>query len=54
MQCHEDNLTSQHGHKYELNRAIWTIYWSFNDMYNHNYNEIEVTRVTKYLDDHKW
>ena len=47
MRRHGDKIISKRGAKYSLDRANWSTYSNFKDMYDHNYEEMEVAGVAK-------
>ena len=49
MRRNGDQIVSRRGQKYELDRASWTTYRNFKDMYVHNYAQMEVAGVAKLL-----
>ena len=54
MRRHKDKIKSKRGAKYSLDRANWSTYTNFNDMYEHNYEEMEMAGVAVRLDEPVW
>ena len=54
MRRNGDQIVSRRGQKYELDRASWTTYRNFKDMYVHNYAQMEVAGVAKLLGTPQW
>ena len=50
MKRNDRLIESRRGQKYELDRASWTTYRNFKDMYDHNYAAMEGVGVAKLLD----
>ena len=50
MKSNALQIRSERGQKYELDRASWTTYENFHDMYTHNYTEMVEAGVEKLLD----
>ena len=54
MKKHSDRIRSKRGQKYALDRANWTTYANFAEMYDHCYHEMEVAGVARKLDEPVW
>ena len=54
MKRHGHKIVSKRGAKYALNRAEWSTYRNFDDMYKHIYDEMELSGVAKRMDEPVW
>ena len=54
MKRHGHKVVSKRGAKYALNRAEWSTYHNFDDMYRHIYEEMELSGVAKRRDEPVW
>ena len=54
MTRHNNKIRSKRGKKYSLDRSNWTTWSNFDDMYRHNYHEMEIAGVAKRLDEPVW
>ena len=54
MKRNVSQIRYKRGQKYELDRALWTTYANFHDMYTHNYTGMVKANVAKLLDNLEW
>jgi len=54
MRRHGDKIRSKRGAKYSLDRANWSTYANFKDMYDHNYEEMEAAGVAERREEPAW
>ena len=54
MKRKDFHIRYKRGQKYELDRALWTTYANFHDMYTHNYTGMVKANVAKLLDNLEW
>ena len=54
MKRHNNKIRSMRGKKYSMDRSNWTTWSNFDDMYCHNYHEMEIAGVAKRLNEPVW
>ena len=54
MRRNKDQNVSHCGQKYDLDCTSWNTYRNFKDMYEHNYDQMEVAGFVKLLETSEW